>query len=672
MIIKKLVLHNFRVFRGHHEIELTPQKRGSEHIDRPIVLFGGLNGAGKTSILSAIRLALYGRLAFDNIIHNQDYIDQLTALIHNGVSQALQPQDASIELVFTYNQGGIESEFTVIRFWKRHKKDRLKLLQNGVELDELNYEQCQGFLNELIPHGIADLFFFDGEKIASLAEDESGKILQTAVRRLLGLDLIAKLRTDLGIYLKQQGAKELGTQQQQKLTELEQNKKLFANQADKCRFEADLVMARIGLITLDIQKYEALLAAQGGAFARTKNQEQQKVAELVKEKEQLEKSLRHECDGSLPFALAPNTMAKLQQQLTKEIEIKRARSFSQELNLFLEQLKANIGFKGKETLAITTQAIEEQLDSFMANKPQGEVLFDISERETHVIIAAISEDCQRSWSKFDAQRRKLAGVEHQLEQAASNIERAPDDEQLMDIFQTLRDMDSQRQEERHKYKALLEQAKQAVMSQLDCARQIQKLHDKAREQYGAVSAVQYANETITLLDEYSDVLTQARVKTLEQNFEVAYRKLARKEDLQIKARINPHTFDVELVDEAGIAINRKSLSAGEKQIYAIAILEALAKTSGRQLPVIIDTPLGRLDSHHRDKLIHHYFPYASHQVILLSTDTEVDERYFASALADDISHAYQIRFDALTKSSKLTKGYFWKESPVQVQAKEVC
>ncbi|BBQ54900.1 hypothetical protein WP2S18C03_39810 [Aeromonas veronii] len=204
MIIKKLVLHNFRVFRGHHEIELTPQKRGNEIIDRPIVLFGGLNGAGKTSILSAIRLALYGRLAFDNLIHNQDYIDQLTVLIHNGVSVSQQPKDASIELVFTYNQGGTESEFTVIRSWNRNKKDRLKLLQNGVELDELNYEQCQGFLNELIPHGIADLFFFDGEKIASLAEDESGKILQTAVRRLLGLDLIAKLRTDLGIYLKQQ------------------------------------------------------------------------------------------------------------------------------------------------------------------------------------------------------------------------------------------------------------------------------------------------------------------------------------------------------------------------------------------------------------------------------------------------------------------------------------
>lgn len=110
-----------------------------------------------------------------------------------------------------------------------------------------------------------------------------------------------------------------------------------------------------------------------------------------------------------------------------------------------------------------------------------------------------------------------------------------------------------------------------------------------------------------------------------------------------------------------MAIQRKSLSAGEKQIYAIAILEALAKTSGRHLPIIIDTPLGRLDSKHRDKLIEHYFPHASHQVILLSTDTEVDEQYFVDHLKEYISHSYQIHFDGVSKSSNLTSGYFWEQ-----------
>nr|MBF4432896.1 DNA sulfur modification protein DndD [Vibrio anguillarum] len=89
-----------------------------------------------------------------------------------------------------YSQNGEESTYKVIRSWKRGQKDKLYLEKDDVALTELDYDQCQGFLNELIPTGIADLFFFDGEKIAELAEDESGTVLKTAVRRLLGLDVI--------------------------------------------------------------------------------------------------------------------------------------------------------------------------------------------------------------------------------------------------------------------------------------------------------------------------------------------------------------------------------------------------------------------------------------------------------------------------------------------------
>ncbi len=665
MIIKKLVLHNFRVFRGTHEIDLAPkrnvinEKKGI-FVERPIILFGGLNGAGKTSVLTAIRLALYGRLAFENMIQNQDYIDQLTALVHNGTSETNRPVEASIELTFTYNKDGQESEFTIVRSWKRGHKDRLKLIQNNESLDELNYDQCQGFLNELIPHGIADLFFFDGEKIAALAEDSSGKVLQTAVRRLLGLDVVSKLKDDLSIYLKRQDAKELGASHQEKLTQLEYQKSEFLKSAEKIRYEADLVKARIELLNADISKYESQLAAEGGAFALTKGQEQDRVNALVKEKDMLEKQIRHEFEGTLPFSLAKNTLGNLLSQLKQEAEIKQTKHFTKELNLFLEKLKQDMAFRSKETYAIAKEAIEDQLTEYLNEKPKGEVILDISERETGMIQQAIEVDSLRSWERFDQAKIRLAEVEHSLEQASTNIQRAPDDEQLMTIFSRIRELDTKRQSEVQTYKLLLNDAKSATVEALNIARQIQKQHDKARSLYGETNAVLYASESINLLEEYSKVLTLARVRKLETIFAAAYQKLARKEDLQISARINPDNFDVELIDEHGTAINRKSLSAGEKQIYAIAILEALAKTSGRQLPVIIDTPLGRLDSHHRDKLIEHYFPFASHQVVLLSTDTEVDEKYFATRLQDDISHAYQISFDSKTKSSRLVDGYFWK------------
>lgn len=660
MLIKQLVLRNFRVFNGTHIIDLAPRKRPNDDNPRPIVLFGGLNGAGKTSILSAIRLALYGRLAFGLSTQNQDYINELSSLIHNGINSSEQPSEAAIELTFTYNKGGQEAEFTVARTWKKGKKDQLSLLQDGIPLEELDYDQCQGFLNELIPHGIADLFFFDGEKIAELAEDESGNILKTAVRRLLGLDLIAKLRNDLMIFIKRQQSSQLAATQQQQLAVLEKQIKEYAFQTEQLLEKADFSKIRIDLLSKEIIRYEGLLNAQGGAFAQTKAQEKQKVETLLKEKDRLEKALRHECDGSLPYALAPKTLTRLLEQISTETQIKQARNFESELGQFLTQLKNDIAFRSSTSGKIAAEAIEDNLKDYLATKPKGELLFDISEREAGMLQQAIEQDSKKARLRFDLYRNQLVEIEEQLEQAAANIARAPDDDQLLDIFDKIRELDKQRELKKQEYRALLEDAKRTKQQQLDCVRQVQKAHDTARNQHSFNSAFNNAQETINLLDRYSEVLTQARVKTLSTNFEVAYRKLARKEDLQLNAHINPETFDVELIDEKGNVINRKLLSAGEKQIYAIAILEALAKTSGRDLPVIIDTPLGRLDSQHRDKLINHYFPFASHQVVLLSTDTEVDERYFVDQLRDDISHAYEIVFNAHTKSSALKPGYFWQ------------
>ncbi|WP_289992194.1 DNA sulfur modification protein DndD [Photorhabdus laumondii] len=660
MLIKQLVLHNFRVFNGTHIVDLAPRKRPNDSNNRPIVLFGGLNGAGKTSILTAIRLALYGRLAFGHAVQQQEYIEQLSALIHKGADCIQNPEEASVELTFTYNKGGKEAEFTVTRTWQKGKKDRLVLQQDGHILSEMNYEQCQGFLNELIPHGIADLFFFDGEKIAELAEDESGNILRTAVRRLLGLDLIAKLRNDLVIFVKRQQSNQLDGTDQQQLMALETQIKELSLRTEKYLENADFVKARIDLLTKDITRYEGLLNAQGGAFAQTKAQEKHKVETLLKEKDHLEKVLRQECDGLLPYALAPRILSRLLKQISDEAKIKQAKSFEKELVKFLEQLKQDIALRSSTTSKIAVEAITDNLHDYMSAKPNGDLLFDISEREAGMLQQSIEQGSKKAWKRFDLYRNQLADIEQQLEQAAANIARAPEDDQLIDIFQKLREFDQQREAQRQKYCSLLEEAKRTKQQQLDYVRRVQKVHDIARTQHGLSSAFKNAQETINLLNCYSDVLTQARVKTLTKNFEVAYQKLARKEDLQLHAHINSDTFDVELVDENKSIINRKSLSAGEKQIYAIAILEALAKTSGRDLPVIIDTPLGRLDSKHRDKLINYYFPYASHQVVLLSTDTEVDERYFVDQLRDDISHAYEIIFNAHTKSSSLKPGYFWK------------
>lgn len=663
MIIKKLALHNFRVFRGAHEIDLEPSC--STYKRKPIVLLGGLNGSGKTSILTAIRLALYGKLAFENINQPQEYIQQLSELIHKG-SSAQQLNDALIELTFTYNKDGEESEFTVVRSWERNKSDRLALHQNGKHLSELNYDQCQGFLNELIPHGIADLFFFDGEKIASLAEDESGDVLRTAVRRLLGLDLIAKLRSDLTIYLKRQNSQELDTFHKESLKTIEAERLRLANSVENFRYAADLAKIHIDLISSDIRKQEGVLATQGGAFALSKKQEQIRVDELLKEKILVEKNIRHEFEGTLPYALAPNTMNNLLRQLENESRTKQAQSFSKELRSFLNSFNDEINLAPQSNVDLAKSLLETQLKNYLSSRHQEEVILDVSERESGMIYQAIRSESKKAGARFDEARVRLNQIERSIEEAASNIDRAPDEQQLSELFSTIRSLDTKRIEAYTEYKSLLNNAKQAMTQQLEHTRQIQKIHDKERLTHGSSTAVTHAKNTLDMLSTYADKLTLARVKKLEVNFSDAYSRLARKDDLKITARIDPDTFDVALIDNQSNSISRKSLSAGEKQIYAIAILEALAKTSGRQLPVIIDTPLGRLDSHHREKIIDNYFTSASHQVVILSTDTEINEHYFLEKLTPYISHAYQIQFDTTTKSANITPGYFWSKLEVNI------
>ncbi|MBY7766409.1 DNA sulfur modification protein DndD [Vibrio fluvialis] len=664
MLITKLTLNNFRVFRGVHEIDLRPaparlSKNGPiVGTERPIILFGGLNGAGKTSILTAIRLALFGRLSFSQNLTSNDYVEALAELIHKGVGLGGLQNSASIELEFKYSQNGEESTYKVLRGWQRGKKDYLQLEKDGVYLSELNYEQCQGFLNELIPTGIADLFFFDGEKIAELAEDESGLVLKTAVRRLLGLDVIAKLKSDLNIFLKKQGSQALSQSLKEEMEDLDKLRIKHERNAEKLRGEADIVDAQIELVSRDILNLENKLSQSGGAWAKTREDEQQKVDALLKEKVELEKQIRMEMETSLPFALAPNAMQRLQTQIKQEQEIKKKQSFGNELDSFLETLRSKYPSFDTE---MAQHAIADSFKAHVGEFDSAKLLLDISDRQANTIDYQLTKLSQESFARFDEARKRLQVVEEDIDNASNNIARAPEQELVQGLFSDVRKLDKKKEKLIIEYHELLENAKRELKLALETARQIQRLHDKHKDQSNKDLSVTNAQSAILLLDKFAEQLTKARVKQLENEFVSSYKKLARKEDVQLTASINPLTFDVELMDEYGIKINRKAMSAGEKQIYAISILEALGRTSGRKLPIIIDTPLGRLDSHHRDKLVENYFPTASHQVVILSTDTEIDRNY-TNLIQDDIARTYEICFDGKTKSSTIKEGYFWREA----------
>ena len=115
MIIKTIRLQDFRVFSGLHELDLTPRlKYGSK---APIILFGGLNGAGKTSILTAILLTLYGRHALEGSTSIKRYHLNLSKLIHHSPTQLISPNQAFTELTFSFANRGVVQDFVIKRAW---------------------------------------------------------------------------------------------------------------------------------------------------------------------------------------------------------------------------------------------------------------------------------------------------------------------------------------------------------------------------------------------------------------------------------------------------------------------------------------------------------------------------------------------------------------------------
>ena len=172
--------------------------------------------------------------------------------------------------------------------------------------------------------------------------------------------------------------------------------------------------------------------------------------------------------------------------------------------------------------------------------------------------------------------------------------------------------------------------------------------------------IKYANMAIEIIKLYRVRLQERKADVLAQTMTECYKRLANKKNLVKQIKMDADTLDLHYIDGNGEEIVKKRLSAGEKQLMVISLLWALAICSKKKLPVIIDTPLSRLDSAHREALIKTYFPNASEQTNILSTDSEIDERYY-SMMKDSVGDEFTLNYCDKTRTTTIKSGYFgWK------------
>ena len=668
MILHKLTLNNVGLFHGKQTVNLTPKD------SKPIILIGGMNGAGKTTLLDAVRLCLYGKRALGSRVSLSEYQEYLSEIIHRDLTANSPIDHASVILEFEYARDGEKKKYTVERTWKRQKgretvKEGLTIYENDGLNTELEKEHWQDYINELIPIGVSQFFFFDGENVRKLVDDSGhDTFLRESIKALFGLSLVDRLQSDLNIYLNRLIKRDSPESVQQEITEVELEIENLRNRLADIEVESEDLTPQIDDLENKIEQQEHRLATEGGNYAQQRGNLMQQQEQYQTEIEDLENKIRAQCEKLFPFALVPENLNRLKTQLLKEIQLDKweakNRALKAHKDLLLEYLPseefwADIRLKSSQiskiqnkVASLLTKPLEcpKELQGFKKIRARLSAEYDC-------ILEWIDTCLNKVPQEFRELNRALKIAGSTLKKVENDLQKVPPEDALKPIIEDLSELNKklgqlQIQEQNanetiHLLKDQIEKVEQR-QHMLYRSQQLRQAHIKRPKQ---VESVQ------TVLTEYSAQLTQAKIVTLSDAIVEGFNRLSHKPDRIKRIKVDPQTFAVTLYDMYNRSISKDELSAGEQQIYTTALLWGLARTSGKLLPMILDTPLGRLDSNHRQLLIEHYFPYVSHQVILLSTDTEI-VGHLLSPLKPHISHTFHLAYQQTEGHTTIERGYF--------------
>jgi DNA sulfur modification protein DndD len=642
-------------------------------VERPVILVGGHNGAGKTTILASLQLALYGRLALGGRVTDREYEEYLRGLIHRRKDTLIPLTAAGVEVEFEHARAGERSTYTVSRSWQLRNErveEQLSVMRNGGPLSDVEAEFWPEFVRGLVPYGLSQLFFFDGEKIQKLAEaDTESEALADSVKALLGLDLVERLHADLSVLIERRVRAADSGERSRRLEEIEQ--KLAEIEREDHAFQQKQAQAQTSLdhLTARAERVERKLAHSGKGLASRRDEFRDRSSDMKAKIEATEKQLRDLCEVALPFALCPKLCGDVLEQLERETSAERWGATREELQRAFKSIRKRLAtrFEGTRRLATNTRehVLTEVAEAFKrieetkAELQETPSIHDASELGRGYLRQVLSGERRNAAAKLQALSKDLLISEEKLNAAQQRLNAVPDNEELRPLIAELSEVQAKRGELNLQLSTISEARLQLTHAREKIIKESRKLVEARADHEKGDSHVALAGRAQHALAAYLERLTAAKTERLETEALACFKQLCRKDDLIEAMSIDPHTFHVTLRDHRGRELPKRDLSAGEKQLYAVALLWALARVSGRPLPMVVDTPLGRLDSAHRHNLVERYFPHASHQVVVLSTDTEVDQACFETLKACT-SHSIRLEHHQRDGWTEVGPGYFWK------------
>ena len=711
MQITKLVLDNFSSYEGKTVFDFTINEK------QPIILIGGLNGAGKTSIFAAIKIALYGPLAFGYTGNNTFYSKKIRGFINDKAFQ-IQPFTSGVSIELKLKQERETKYYTIKRSWRiidSKIEEECSVYEKDKLLDCSERILFESYILNIIPIDLFEFFLFDGEEVGTIfSSDGYNKYVKNALLTMCGIDDFEILHHFCNNYMgKIENEEEI--ELNEKYQDLLNNITQYENDLTACETALENNKLEIESLNTVIEQRETEFIRSGGLPPEEAKALEEQVSKYDKKREHIAYEIKIFFEELMPFFIMKDMIPQLSQQIKYE---EKASIHEYIINMISREFISNIvEDKTKEDNGISDAVYEGIIKKFkVSNGVFNDMIFDLSKTEMGQIlhladkvksfdlteltkkikekdklvkrIASIRQRLKNALSEEDAKRYtdEIINAKHKIE--ILEIEAVQKQNEKVELASKIQIMNSELVSLKEKIRAST-QDKHVLDLSASIAQMMERLINNSmisiRKQLSQkiidnLQKIYRKNNLISIIeisDNFKFDLFQAQsftideLKSLIANIGVkefikvigdesirklcAYFSINTTDEIE-NAIICCNFKDIEL--ELYKRIDLNTLSKGERQIFILALYWAIIQISGKHIPFVIDTPYARIDANHREEISSKFFPHISSQVVILSTDEEITKDYY-EIIKPYISKEYLLRNDQSENKTTVTNGYFF-------------
>ena len=612
-----------------------------------------MNGRGKTTFLEAILLSLYGS---NSIAYKESDYNSYNQYLRSYVNNNSLSQNSYVEIEFLLNESSNDI-YLVRREWNalsRITKEEISVQQNG-EYSEFLTRNWAMFVENILPSALSSFYFFDGEKIAELAVAKTDDQMKASIRSMLGMTTLDVLKNDLGRIVKKINRNNKTVESNKPLEILRVERDQAISELEQIDESITIAAKKVKVLHEELDQLHKKYELQGGAVLEQRQSLMQKRAQLHTEMTQNAELLVGMAATELPIFLVRDLVSQIKLQAEDEHNDFIMQQALEQMDDYLSEFEMQYP-ESIEASRVFVDYVRKQTEENSSPK-----LYEMSDHALFQMNDLVENALQQSINNTRLLLANKADLKMQLDEVESYLTLDINEKALTSIYDQIKAKEADLVEAQVKYNGLQQERSSinstVITKSAEYSRDIEIFLQKLELHDDSERMMKYSNIALRILEAYAVELQRRKTGTLGATITKCYKQLANKKNLIQEIVMSPETLDMQYLDEKGNEVSKESLSAGEKQLMVIAILWALALCSKKKLPVIIDTPLSRLDSQHRTSIINTYFPNASDQTIILSTDTEIDQNYY-EMMKNSVGDEFTLVYNEETKSTSIKKGYF--------------